>query len=96
MNKLEQLHLDAINHNNWCETEFRGLHTYENEKSFIEINAEIVSAELAKITESIAIEFAVWLNRQSEGGDEFGDIDFTKPDNKVAKQLFDIFLKQKQ
>lgn len=61
MNKIEQLHLNAIEKNNWGETEYQGLHTFENSKSFTEINAEIVASKSAEITEQIAIEFQQWV-----------------------------------
>jgi hypothetical protein len=66
MNKVEQLHLNAIEKNNWGETEYQGLHTFENSKSFTEINAEIVASKSAEITEQIAIEFYEWAETSKE------------------------------
>jgi hypothetical protein len=65
MNKIEQLLLDTIDSNGWMETEFKGLHTFENSKSFVEINVEIVSGELAKATKEIAIKFANWIGKNN-------------------------------
>ena len=60
MNTIEKLHLESIEKNNWGETEFAGLHTFENSKSFTEINGEVVASKLAKITEEISVEFLEW------------------------------------
>ena len=60
MNKLEKVYLDLIEKNNWGETEHAGLHTYENEKSFTEINAQVVSTKIAEVTTDVAIKFLEW------------------------------------
>lgn len=62
---MKKLFLDIIDSNNWMETEFKGLHTFENSKSFVEINADIVSEELAKVTKQIATEFANWIGKNN-------------------------------
>lgn len=90
MNKIEQLHLDAINE-------------YESEmikhSAIYVIDKEKAASKSAEITEQIAIEFAEWLTRGDSpytamyGGNErwlTDDAEFTN------KELFYEFLKTKQ
>lgn len=88
MNKLEQLHLDAIQHS----FEYR---EFERVKSF-----EINQTKAAQITENIAIEFAEWLtDEKSPYAVMYGGTPerwATDNEDFTTKQLFDIFLNKKQ
>ena len=83
MNKLEQMHLDCIS-KEYLDSFDEGGHN--------EMDCEKAASKSAEITEQIAIEFALWLNKT----DEIVYIDFTKSDSEVAKDLFQEFLKTKQ
>lgn len=96
MNKLEKLYLNLINKNNWRETEFTGLHTFENEKSFTEINAEIVSQKSAEITIDIVVKFGNWLKKEMvvKKGRYYFKGDFYNQQKKepTTQELFEIFI----
>jgi hypothetical protein len=64
MNKLEEIHLNLIERNGWGQTEYDGLHTFENEKSFTEINGEIVAQKSAEITTDVTVKFVEWLEKE--------------------------------
>ena len=84
MNKIEQLHLDAIQNDNHirkqlCVNDFG---TSDLEKT--------VASKSAEITEQIAIEFWAWMreNDTSDNAEQYG--------NYTDKDIFQEFLKTKQ
>lgn len=92
MNKIEQMHLDAIKYEEVdCMTQ-DGEHI-----KFVENDSYYdVAVKSAEITSQIAVEFAVWLNKTDDIAAKTKHIDFTKSDEEVAKDLFQEFLKTKQ
>jgi hypothetical protein len=103
MDKIQKLLSDVIDSNNWMETEFKGLHTFENSKSFTEVNADIVSQELARVTKEIAFKFVEfcgdgyqkfwdkWIKLSGDG--QFENPYTTTQDFFTMEELFDEFLK---
>jgi hypothetical protein len=87
MNKIEQKYLEII------KSQY-DLELY-NQLRFIQNKSEALASKSAEITEQIAIEFAIWLNKTDEIIKNTKHIDFSKSDEDVAKELFNIFIKTK-
>jgi hypothetical protein len=77
MSKLEELHLKVIK-------ESYGV-KYVNESRLASYSAQI--------TGDIAIRFALWLNREGAYEETVDLVDYSKPDEELAIQLFNQFLK---
>lgn len=90
MNKLEQLHLDAIEKSHYG-------YGYSNDDKMQ------AASKSAQITENIAIEFAEWVDGLGYTNTEnckWGSLgvwkSFNDESGKTLKELFDIFLNEKQ
>lgn len=94
MNKIEKMHLDAIN-----SKESHDTYIYVGNKSVDEFSTYNAATESAKVTEQVSIEFAEWLelfgwnfNASKNCWWNIKDIDYFP----TTKELFQEFLKTKQ
>lgn len=92
MKKVEQLHLDAINANICCESNYAMV-----------LGKNDAASKAAEITEQIAIEFAEWCNKPNLEDSRQGNVVYVPSGNfywhkhvkYTPKELFQEFLKTK-
>lgn len=86
MNKIEQLHSDAIKQSiQWVDWNLADRQINET------------ASKSAEITEQIAIEFLKWSYLSEEAQEYKGNLVFSEIDvDKMAKELFQKFIKTKQ